>query len=62
VRSATVWGWTAAIFLVPFAAPAAYLLTGNGALPRSLRYAAVGGGVAIYALVLLIGAGAGGIS
>lgn len=61
-RAGAVWGWAAAIFLVPFVAPAAYLLSGRCTLVRPVRLAAVVGGVALYALVLLVGAGVGGIS
>ena len=61
-RPGVVWGWALAVFLLPFVGPAAYLLRGEHALPRPLRLASVGGGVAVYLIVLAVGAGIGGIS
>lgn len=62
VRPALVWGWAFAVFLLPFIGPAAYLLFGERVLSRPLRLASVGGGLAVYLLVLAIGASIGGIS
>lgn len=62
VRPALVWGWTFGVFLLPFIGPAAYLLFGGRILPRPVRLAAVGGGLAVYLIVLVLGAGLGGIS
>jgi len=61
-RPGVVWAWAAAIYLLPFLGPAAYLLRGERTLPRALRLASVGGGVAVYLIVLAVGAGIGGIS
>jgi len=56
-----VWGWTAAVFAVPFLGALGYLLLGGSKLPRMLRMVALAG-IVLYALVLLIGRGIGGIS
>ncbi len=50
-----VWGWTLAIFLVPFAGPAAYLIASGKRIPSRVRLAAVGGGAGLYGVVLLLG-------
>lgn len=57
-----VWGWVLAIFAVPILGAAAYLLAGNGQISKPLKLATVGGGIAAYALVLVLGAAIGGIS
>ncbi|MBS0374169.1 MAG: PLDc N-terminal domain-containing protein [Proteobacteria bacterium] len=62
VKPAAVWGWAIGIFLLPFAGPLAYLVTGATTLSRPLRLAAVVGGAATYVLVLALGAGIGGIA
>jgi hypothetical protein len=49
-----VWGWTLAVFLLPFAGPAAYLIA-SGRIPSRIRLATLGGGAGIYGLVLLLG-------
>lgn len=54
-----VWGWTLAIFLLPFAGPLAYLLLSAAALPRQTRLTAVLGGGGVYALVVLLALGLG---
>lgn len=54
LRPAAVWGWTLAIFLLPFVGPAAYLLAGGGQIPARVRILTVGGGASAYALVLLL--------
>lgn len=59
--TATVWGWALAIFALPFLGAAAYLL-GGSRVPGALKLACVGGGIAVYGLVLGIGAAAGGIA
>jgi Phospholipase_D-nuclease N-terminal len=56
-----VWGWTAAVFAVPFLGALGYLLLGGSKLPRMLRMVALAG-LVLYALVLLVGRGIGGIS
>ncbi len=61
-RAGTVWAWTLAVFLLPFAGALGYLVTAGGTLSRPLRLAAIVGGVAVYGLVLIVGAGIGGIS
>jgi hypothetical protein len=62
LRSGAVWLWTAAIFLLPFLGPFIYLLFGGGQMSRQSRLVTLGGGAAVYVLVLLVGALAGGIS
>jgi len=56
------WGWTLAIFLLPFVGAIAYLLLGGGQISQRSRIIAVGGGAAAYFLILLVGAAAGGVS
>jgi len=56
-----VWGWTAAVFAVPFLGAVGYLFLGGAKLPRMLRTVAVAG-VLLYVLVLLVGRAIGGIS
>jgi hypothetical protein len=60
-RPTFTWGWTLAIFLVPFVGAIAYLLFGGGQLSQRSRMVAVGGGAAAYLLILLLGAAAGGV-
>jgi hypothetical protein len=62
MSSGAVWLWALAIFLLPFVGALAYLLVGGARLVMRTRLVAVGGGAAIYILVLLAGAGLGGIS
>jgi hypothetical protein len=57
-----VWLWAFAVFLLPFVGALAYLFIGGAAVAPRTRLVAVGGGAALYALVLVIGAGVGGIS
>ena len=59
---ASVWLWAFAIFLLPFVGALAYLLMGGAQLGSRTRLVAVGGGAAIYALVLVVGSSLGGIS
>ncbi len=61
-RGGAVWGWTLAVFGLPFVGALAYLLRGTRAVPRTLALAAVGGGIAVYAVVLLVGRALGGIA
>lgn len=61
VGTTTVWSWAIAIFALPFLGALAYLLAGSR-VPSAIRLASVGGGVAVYGLVLAIGAAAGGIA
>lgn len=49
-----VWGWTTAIYLLPFVGPVLYLLAGGARLSRSARVIGILGGVGIYAIVLVI--------
>lgn len=60
--TASVWLWAFAIFLLPFVGALAYLLMGGAQLGSRTRLVAVGGGAAIYALVLVVGSSLGGIS
>lgn len=50
-----IWGWTLALFLLPFAGPIAYLLVAGGHIPARLRITALGAGAGAYAVVLLLG-------
>jgi hypothetical protein len=62
-RSSTaVWGWTAAVFLLPFLGPVLYAAFGGAALSRRMKWTAFAGGAAFYIAVLLIGAAAGGVA
>jgi hypothetical protein len=61
-RPAFTWGWTLAIFLLPFVGAIAYLLFGGGQISQRSRIVAVGGGAGAYFLILLVGAAAGGVS
>jgi len=61
-RPAFTWGWTLAIFLLPFVGAIVYLLFGGGQISQRSRIVAVGGGAAAYFLILLVGAAAGGVS
>jgi hypothetical protein len=60
--AAAVWGWTAAIFLLPFLGPALYAALGGGGLSARMKWTAFGGGAALYVVVLLMGAAAGGVA
>lgn len=62
LSTGAVWLWALAIFLLPFVGALAYLLIGGAQLGVRTRLVAVGGGAAIYALVLVVGASVGGIS
>jgi hypothetical protein len=57
-----VWAWTLAIFLLPIIGALGYLLAGRSQISHSLKLTTVVGGIAAYALVLLVGASIGGIS
>jgi hypothetical protein len=48
-------GWIGLVLLVPFAGAAAYHLVGGSRIPGHLRAGVVGGGLAFYALVLIVG-------
>jgi hypothetical protein len=62
MSTGAVWIWAFAIFLLPFIGAIAYLLIGGARLDARTRLVAVGGGAAVYALVLVVGASLGGIS
>jgi hypothetical protein len=62
LRPAAVWSWALAVFLLPFIGSLVYLLFGGGQLTGSPRLVAIGGGAAIYVIVLLAGVAAGGIT
>lgn len=57
-RGAAV-GWVAGVLLLPFLGAAAYHVAGGSRVPAHLRAAIIGGGVALYALVVLAGSLAG---
>lgn len=57
-----VLGWVLVILLIPFVGALAYHVVGGSQIPRSLRAAVVGGGLGLFALVLLVGNLIGGIS
>lgn len=59
LRPGAIWGWTLAIFLLPFIGPIVYLLIAATALPRQTRLTAVLGGGGVYALVALMALAAG---
>jgi hypothetical protein len=54
--------WAAAVFFVPYLGAAAYLLLGGAQMARSVKLTVLGGGLAAYAFVLLIGVGVGGLA
>jgi hypothetical protein len=56
-----VWAWVIAIFAVPVLGAAVYLLAGSQ-VSKQLKFSTVLGGIAAYAVVLLVGASLGGIS
>lgn len=58
----SVLGWVLVILLIPFVGALAYHVIGGSQIPRSLRAAVVGGGLGLFALVLLVGNLIGGIS
>ena len=62
ISGGAVWGWALLIFLLPFVGALAYLLLGGAQLASRTRVVAIGGGAALYALVLMIGSSIGGIS
>lgn len=49
-----VWGWTTAIYLLPFVGPLLYLSIGGARLSRFARVIGILGGIGIYAIVLVI--------
>jgi hypothetical protein len=62
VSATAVWGWALAIFLLPLLGALAYLLIGGGQVSRPLKLVTVGGGAAVYLVVLAVGAAIGGIT
>jgi hypothetical protein len=48
-------GWTVIILLVPFLGALAYHVIGGSKVPRPVRGVAVGGGLAVFVLALLVG-------
>ncbi len=54
LKAGRVWGWTSAIYLVPFVGPLLYLSVGGSRIARSARMIAVLGGIGLYAVVLVI--------
>lgn len=61
LQPAVIWAWALAVFLLPLIGPLVYLLFGAGQLSGRSRLVTIGGGAAIYVIVLLVGAAAGGI-
>jgi len=57
-----VLGWVLAILLIPFLGALAYHVIGGSQIPRSLRAAVVGGGLGLFAVVILVGNLVGGMS
>jgi hypothetical protein len=55
-------GWVLVILLIPFLGALAYHVVGGSQVPRSVRAAVVGGGLGVFAIVLLVGSMIGGIS
>jgi len=55
-------GWGFAVLLFPWLGAAAYHLGGRSRVPSSVRVVMIGGGVAVYLLLLLVGRAIGGIS
>jgi Phospholipase_D-nuclease N-terminal len=62
IGTAKIWLWSAIIFLIPVLGALAYLLIGGGRTARPVKLAAIGGGIAAYGLVLLLGSALGGIA
>jgi len=62
LSKAAVLGWVLVILLIPFVGALAYHVIGGSQIPRSLRAAVVGGGLGLFAVVLLVGNLIGGIS
>jgi hypothetical protein len=60
-RGASI-GWIAGVLLFPFVGAAAYHVAGGSRVPGHLRAAVVGGGAALYLLVLLAGSLLGGVA
>jgi plastocyanin len=60
-RGWPVVGWLAVILLVPFLGPIIYFIFGRSKLPAWLRWGVIVGGLLAYAIVLGIGALAGGL-
>jgi hypothetical protein len=54
--------WAAAVFFVPYLGAAAYLLLGGAQTPRAQVRTLIGGGLAAYLLVLLVGLKVGGLA
>src|SRR5688572_15955591 len=48
-------GWTLAVILLPLIGALLYHVAGGSQIPRSLRTAVVGGGLAIFLLALVAG-------
>lgn len=57
-----VWGWTFAIFLLPFVGALAYMWIGKSTITTRNRWVTVGAGAVAYLALLVLGASIGGIS
>ena len=55
-------GWGLVVLLFPWVGAGAYHLAGRSQVPGSVKTAMIGGGVAAYLLLLLVGRAIGGIS
>lgn len=62
ISTPAVWGWTFAIFLLPFVGALACLWMGKSTITPRNRWVTVGAGAAAYLVLLLLGASIGGIS
>ncbi len=56
-----LWGWCAAIYLLPGLGALAYVLAGGGEIQPNVKMTAVLGGIALLVVVLVVGHLAGGI-
>ena len=56
-----LWGWCAAIYLLPGLGALAYLMAGGGEMPSNVKVTAVFGGILLFVAVLVAGHFAGGI-
>jgi pheromone shutdown protein TraB len=54
-------GWMFAILVIPFLGVIAYYIFGKSQIPAAYRWVLLAGGIAVYALFLVIGLIAGGV-
>lgn len=60
LSTAAAIGWMAVVLLIPFFGALAYHVVGGSTVSKPLRTAVVGGGLALVAVVLVIGSMIGG--